>query len=100
MSMTRFPPFFDLSRHSHAGKDALIMALWTRQDEALARIDEPTARVAELEAKLGEPPKRSDNPSVPPSRGDKPNHPPRRKRRRTRRGVARRLHPNPDRTPD
>ncbi len=92
--MTRFP---DLSRLSHAEKDALILALWTRLDEALARIDELTARVAELEAKLAEPPKTPDNSSVPPSRGHKPNKPPRGKGRRRRPGTARRLHPNPDR---
>jgi transposase len=95
--MTQLPPLPDLSRLSHAEKDALIMALWTRQNEALARIDELTARVAELEATLGEPPKTPDNSSVPPSRGDKPNQPPRRKRRKGRRpGVGRELHPNPD----
>ncbi len=38
--MTRLPPLFDLSRLSHAEKDALIMALWTHLDDALARIDE------------------------------------------------------------
>ncbi len=70
--MTRFSPLPGLSRHSHAENDALIMAMWTRHDVALARIDEPTARVAELEAKLGQPLKRPDKPSVPPSRGDKP----------------------------
>ena len=63
--MSQLPPVPDLSRLSHAEKDALIMALWTRLDEALARIDELTARGAELEAKLGEPPKTPDNSSVP-----------------------------------
>lgn len=76
--MTQLPPVPDLSRLSHAEKDALIMALWTRLDDALARIDELTARVAELEAKLGEPSKTPDNSSVPPSRRDKANQPPHR----------------------
>ncbi len=99
--MTQLPPVPDLSRLSHAEKDALIMALWTRLDDALARIDELTARVAELEAKLGEPPKTPDNSSVPPSHGHKANKPPRRKRRKDGRpGVGRQLHPDPDRIPD
>jgi transposase len=54
--MERFP---DLSSLSPAEKDALIRALW--------------ARVAELEAKLGVPPKTPDNSSLPPSWGKKPN---------------------------
>ena len=48
--MTERLPFADLGRLSHAEKDALIMALWTRLDEALAQIDELTARVAEFRA--------------------------------------------------
>jgi transposase len=54
--MERFP---DLSSLSPAEKDALIRALW--------------ARVTELEAKLGVPPKTPDNSSLPPSWGKKPN---------------------------
>ena len=38
--MTELLPLADLGRLSHAEKDALIMALWTRLDEALAQIDE------------------------------------------------------------
>ena len=45
--MTQLP---DLSRLSHDEKDALILALW-------AQVQLLTARVAELEAKLGVPPK-------------------------------------------
>jgi len=56
----------DLSGLSHDEKDTLIRALWS-QVEAL------TARVAELEARLGEPPKTPDNSSVPPSQGKKAN---------------------------
>ncbi len=56
----------DLSGLSHEEKDALIRALWS-QVQAL------TARVAELEARLGGPPKTPDNSSVPPSQGKKAN---------------------------
>ena len=61
--MTQLP---DLSRLSPDEKDALILALW-------AQVQLLTARVAELEAKLGVPPKTPDNSSVPPSQGKKPN---------------------------
>jgi len=61
--VTEFP---DLSGLSHDEKDALIRALWS-QVQAL------TARVAELEARLGGPPKTPDNSSVPPSQGKKAN---------------------------
>jgi transposase len=56
----------DLSRLSHDEKDALILALWTQ-------VQVLTARVAELQAQLGSPPKTPDNSSLPPSRGQKPN---------------------------
>ncbi len=95
--MTQLPPLSDLSRLWHAEKDALIIELWTRVNEGLARVEELTARVAALEAQLGEPPKTPDNSSVPPSRGHKPNKPPRHKERRRRAGTARQLHPDPDR---
>ena len=62
--MDRLP---DLSSLSHDEKDALIHALW-------AQVQALTARVAELEAKLGLPPKTPNNSSLPPSRGKKPNH--------------------------
>ncbi len=61
--MTKLP---NLDHLSHGEKDALIQALW-------AQVQVLTARVAELEAKLGEPPKNSDNSSQPPSRDKKPN---------------------------
>ena len=55
-------------------------------------------RVAELEAKLGLPPKTPENSSLPPSRGRKPSVGRKRKRRRKGRpGVARALDPNPTR---
>jgi transposase len=55
----------DLSTLSHPEKDALIRALW-------AQVQALTARVAELEARLG-PPKTPDNSSTPPAKGNKPN---------------------------
>jgi transposase len=58
------------------------------------------ARIAELEAKLGGPPKIPGNSSLPPSRGQKANaEPPAKKRRRKGRpGAARQLAENPDAT--
>src|SRR5215203_5238119 len=61
--MDRLP---ELSSLSHAEKDALIHALW-------AQVQALTARVAELEARRGLPPKTPDNSSLPPSQGKKPN---------------------------
>src|SRR5215216_1362423 len=61
--MDRLP---DLSSLSHAEKDAFIHALW-------AQVQALTARVAELEARRGLPPKTPDNSSLPPSQGKKPN---------------------------
>ena len=56
----------DPSSLSHDEKDALIRALW-------AQVQALTARVVELGAKLGTPPKTSDTSSLPPSRVKKPN---------------------------
>lgn len=66
----------DLSRLSHAEKDALIQALWAQVQAQGEQIAALTKRVAELEAKLNEPPKTPDNSSVPPSKGRKANRPP------------------------
>jgi transposase len=67
------------------------IAALTRQMEVL------TARVTELEAKLGLPPKTSDNSSTPPSRGQKPSgeekKPP--EKRKSHPSAHRPLHPNP-----
>ena len=60
------PPDLDLSQLSHADKDALIKALFERLAAA-------ERRIAELEAKLNEPPKTPDNSSLPPSKGQKAN---------------------------
>ncbi len=79
--MTQLP---DLSQLSHEAKDALILALW-------AQVQALTARVAELEAKLGGPPKTPDNSSLPPSRGQKPNRAERAGRRGPRQGSLGRM---------
>jgi len=63
----------DLSRLTHAEKDALIRALWAQVQALTVQVQALAARVAELEAKLGEPPKTPDNSSLPPSQGKKPN---------------------------
>jgi transposase len=61
-----------------------------------AQVEMLTARVAELEAKLGQPPKTPDNSSVPPSRGQKPSNPSKAKPKATpHAGAHRPLHPNP-----
>ena len=73
------PALPDLSQLSDAEKDALILVLWQR----LAAAEQ---RLAELEAKLGEPPKTPDNSSLPPSQGQKANHPATGKVRGPRRG--------------
>src|SRR6266404_5450899 len=64
-----------------------------------AQIEELTRRIAELEAKLGGPPKTPDNSSTPPSQARKPNRAERRaaKKRKGRPGVFRALARNPDR---
>ena len=62
------PP--DLSTLSEAEKDCLILNLWPmaeRVQELMRLVEVLQARIAELEAKLGEPPKTSDNSSQPPS---------------------------------
>ena len=64
-----------------------------------AQIEELTRRIADLEAKLGGPPRTPDNSSLPPSQRRKPNRAERRaaKKRKGRPGVFRALAPNPDR---
>ncbi len=61
--MTELP---DLSQLTHEEKNALIRTLW-------AQVQALTVRMAELEARLGAPPKTPDNSSLPPSQGKKPN---------------------------
>ena len=89
------PP--DLSGLSHAEKDALILALF-------AQLASAHERIAVLEARLDEltrPAKTPDNSSKPPSEGQKPDRPSTdRPIRKSRPGVGRTLHPNPDRVVD
>ncbi len=79
--MTELP---DLSYLTHEEKDALIRALW-------AQVQALTARVAELEARLGTPPKTPGNSSLPPSKGQKPNRPEKAKRHGPRPGSVGRM---------
>lgn len=96
--MTESP---DLTQLSEAQKDALIQALLAQLAAANETIAGLTARVAELEAqlaKLARPPKTPDNSSKPPSQGQKRSKPDgERPPRKSRPGVGRTLHPNPDR---
>src|SRR5208282_4169577 len=81
----------DLSLLSDEQKDALIHTL-------MAQVAALTARVAELEAKLGLPPKTPDNSSVPPSKGQKASEPSKpRPKANPHAGAHRPLHPNPTR---
>ena len=98
-------PPADLSKLSHAEKDALILALSVQLGAAQERIAAQDARIAALEARLEEltrPPKTPDNSSKPPSQGQKQDRlPPSDCRaRKSRPGVGRTLHPNPDRVVD
>ena len=97
------PP--DLARLSHKEKDALVLALFALLNAAHERIATQDARIAALEARLNEltqPPKTPDNSSKPPSQGQKQNRPDGEPRppRKSRPGVGRALHPNPDRVID
>jgi transposase len=81
----------DFSLLSHEQKDALITAL-------LAQVAALTARVAELEAKLGLPPKTPDNSSIPPSKGQKASASSKPKAKANpHAGAHRPLHPDPTR---
>jgi transposase len=78
----------------------LVASLLTRIDQLLAQIAALNARIAELEGKLGKPPKTPDNSSLPPSRGQKANaEPPAAKpQRKGRPGMTRMLAEKPDAT--
>src|SRR5208337_1139719 len=80
-----------------------ISELTARVDELLAENKALRARIAELEAKHGKPPKTPDNSSLPPSRGQKGNvaEPAKvKKTRKGRPGAARALAEDPDATRD
>jgi transposase len=95
------PP--DPSELSDVDKDRLILALIGQLAAAQETIATQASRIAVLEARLDElirPPKTPDNSSKPPSQGQKQDRatsgrerPP----RKSRPGVGRTLHPNPDR---
>jgi transposase len=91
---------------SHAEKDTLIAALFAALAEARERIVAQDLRIVSLEARIGEltrPPKNPGNSSKPPSQGQKTNDPEpdgMRPPRKSRPGVGRTLHPNPDRVID
>jgi transposase len=95
------PP--DLSKLSDADKDRLILALLAQVAAAQATIATQARRIAALETRLDEltrPPKTPDNSSKPPSQGQKQDRPAPgtdRPPRKSRPGVGRMLHPNPDR---
>jgi transposase len=95
------PP--DLSKLSDADKDRLILALLAQVAAAQATIATQARRIAALEVRLDEltrPPKTPDNSSKPPSQGQKQDRPAPgtdRPSRKSRPGVGRMLHPNPDR---
>lgn len=97
-------PLLPTSPHlSHTAKDTLIAALTARLAVADARIAAQDARIAALEARLEaqtRPPKTPGNSSKPPSQGQKQDVPvpgAARLPRKSRPGVGRALHPNPDR---
>ena len=72
-----------------------LVALVLAQHAQIAAL---TARITELEARFGGPPKTPDNSSLPPSKGQKPNLPDRPKQPRPGHpGVARALAEHPDR---
>ena len=81
----------------------LVVSLLGKIDDLLGQSKLLIARIAELEAKIGQPPKTPANSSLPPSRGQKANAAAPtvgKKRRKGRPGVARELCPDPDRTLD
>jgi transposase len=82
----------DLKSLDGTAKDALILA----QAEMIARLEK---RIAELEARFGQPPKTPDNSSLPPSRGQKPSAETSNKpKAKPHKGSHRELHPNPTST--
>jgi transposase len=81
----------------------LVLELLRRISELVAQNKALLARIAELEAKQGKPPKTPDNSSLPPSRGQKGNATEPAKGKKARKGhpgAARALAENPDATRD
>jgi len=90
----------ELNKLTVAEKDALILSLLPLVGQLQAAL----ARIAELEKRLAtfeRPAKTPDNSSLPPSKGQKPDRPAGDKpARKSRPGVGRMLHPDPDRVVD
>lgn len=85
------------------GLKPLLLELLAQNKALTEQISVLVARIAELEARNGQPPKTPTNSSLPPSSGHKANAAPpsgARKRRKGRPGVARKLCANPDATRD
>jgi len=95
-------PRVDLSALDGASKDALILALMERVEALVAENAMLRGKLADLEAKLGKPPKTPDNSSLPPSAGHKPSGEaaPGRPPRKSHPGANRPLHPDPTRKRD
>ena len=90
------PP--DLSRLSHADKDALIRALFAQLHGLAERVKALEAENAALRERLNLPAKTPQNSSTPPSQGHKANSEPSHGRKgKAHPGAARALHPNPTR---
>ena len=86
------------------GLKPLVLRLLAQNGELIEQVKQLLARIAELEARSGQPPKTPANSSLPPSSGQKANvaapQPAPRKGRKGRPGVARELCPSPDATRD
>jgi len=80
----------------------LVLSLVEQVNALTGQVSVLQARVEELEAKLGLPPKTPDNSSKPPSSGQKANRPEKKKkpRRKGRKGASRPLAKNPDKVRD
>ena len=89
-------PPSDLRSLDPSDKDALIVALLARIDALILENATLRARIAELEAKLGLPPKTPDNSSTPPSQGHKAaGEAAIKPKGKPHAGVHRSLHPDP-----
>lgn len=87
----------------HDSLKPLVVSLLAKIDNLLEQNKALLARIAELEARTGQPPKTPTNSSRPPSTGHKANisqAPVEKKSRKGRPGVARMLSPDPDQTRD
>jgi transposase len=85
-------------RVDSADNDAVIAGLMARIETLTAANALLVARIAELEAKLDQPPKTPNNSSLPPSKGQKASESSKPKpKSNPHRGAHRELHPNPTR---